>query len=104
MRSFVCRHRRSSRRYEKWDAFITEIVQHEAWCEFFIESRSNIRVFVGKGKAGRLVSIPDRRTSCWLEDPGDLSFNIRKLGKLMRNAVDGATVAHALLNIADLLP
>jgi hypothetical protein len=104
MRSFVCRHLRSSRRYEKWDAFITDIVQHEAWCEFFIESRSNLHVFVGKGKVGRFVSIPDWRTSCWINDPADLSFNKGKLGKLMRNTVDGTTVAYALQNIADLLP
>lgn len=104
MRSFVCHHSWSAKRSEKWNAVVTDIVQHEVWCEFFIESRSNIHVFVGKGKVGRFVSIPDWRTSCWINDPGDLSFNKGKLGRLMRNTVDGTTVAYALQNLADTLP
>jgi hypothetical protein len=104
MRAFVCHHSWSAKRSEKWNAVVTDIVQHEVWCEFFIESRSNLHVFVGKGKVGRFVSIPDWRTSCWINDPADLSFNKGKLGKLMRNTVDGTTVAYALQNIADLLP
>lgn len=104
MRSFICHHQWNSKRAEKWNALVTNITQHDSWCEFFIESRSSIHVFVGKGKVGRFVSIPDWRASCWLNDPVDLSFNKGKLGRVMKNTVDGATVAYALQNMADLLP
>ncbi len=104
MRSFTCHHEWSSKRMEKWTAVVSNVEQHDAWCEFFIESRYSIHVFVGKGKVGRFVSIPDWRAACWLNDPNDLSFNKGKLGKIMKNTVDGITVAYALQNMAGFLP
>jgi len=104
MRSFVCHHYWNNKRDEKWMAMVTNITQHDSWCEFFIESRSTIHVLVSNGENGRIVAVPDWRASCWLSNPSDLATNKGKLGRIMKNIVDGTTVAYALQNMADLIP
>ena len=104
MSHFYCFHQWNKTRSEKWHAFITETIHHEDFCEVFIESRSTIRVYIGKSNVGRFICVPDWRASCWVSDLQDLSYNKTKLSKVMKNIVDGTTVAYALLELAAILP
>ena len=103
MRKFACYHQWNKNRLEKWEGFISDIHKQGDYCEFTIESRSSIHVFVGSSINGRFACIPELRASCWLSDPNDLFFNKTKLAKVMRNVVDGVTVAFAINELADIL-
>jgi hypothetical protein len=104
MIGFLCEHQWSKSRTEKWEGVISEIRTKDNYCEFFIQSRSSIRVFLGFSKLGRYVCIPDWQASCWLSAPEDMSSNKVKLAKAMKNKVDGTTVACAIHKLGDILP
>lgn len=100
-----CRHVWNRNRIESWDACITEMYQHGTYCEFLILSRSSIYVLVGKNKQGRrFVCVPDWNAALWVFDLDDLIFNKREFMKVMKNDVDGITVAFALQKLIDVLP
>jgi len=103
MRKFACHHQWNKNRLEKWEGCISEIRKQGDYCEFTIESRSSIHVFVGSSKSGWFACIPEWRASCWLSEPSDLFFNKSKLANAMKNVVDGVTVAFAIKELADIL-
>lgn len=103
MREFKCSHRYSKTRTESWPGAIVECHLGDGYCEILIESRSNIRVVLGKTPHGRYACIPEMDAGCWLSEPGDLFYNTEKLTRAMKNKVDGVTLAHAIRAIEDIL-
>jgi hypothetical protein len=101
--NFLCSHRWENGEKENWPGRIADIYSYGSHYEIFIESRSGIRILVGKTCSGFFACIPDFRAGCHLGPLDDIFYNREKLSSAMVNAVDSATVASALKYLSNAL-
>lgn len=81
---------------ETWPGKITKITSYGSHHEIFIQSRSSIRVLLGRSSSGLFACMPDFSAGCHLSALDDTFYNGEKLVHALDNAVDGTTVAYAL--------
>lgn len=93
---FLCSHRWKNGKNESWSGRIAGICSYGSHYEIFIESRSGIRVIVGKTCSGFFACLPDFQAGCHLSALDDIFYNRERLSKAMKNVIDAATVASAL--------
>lgn len=85
---------------EVWDGRIISLESHGGHYEIHIESRSSLRVIIGRSTSGGFACLPDYRIACPLAHLKDCFWNTEQLVSVLGN-VDGITVARALYSIAD---
>lgn len=95
MMDFQCSYRWEDGK-ETWTGTITRVKSYGSHHEIQIQSRSSIRVLVGKSSSGLFACIPDFDAGCHLSTLDDTFYNGERLVEVMDNAVDGTTVAYAL--------
>lgn len=87
-------------RYDRWNGAVTCMKNWGSHYEILIESRSTIKVIIGRSTSGAFACIPDYDAGCHLSDLNDIFWNKERLTKIL-GKVDGITVAYALQSIAD---
>lgn len=85
---------------EKWKGKISLVKDYGSHFEFWIESRSTIRVLCGKSSSGGFACMPDFQVGCYLVNIKNRFWNREKLSGILGD-VDGITVEAALYSIAD---
>jgi len=93
---FLCSHRWENGKKESWPGRIADIYSYGSHYEIFIESRSCIRILIGKTCSGFFACIPDFRAGCHLSSLDDIFYNREKLSSAMKNIIDAVTAASAL--------
>ena len=96
--NFVCVSRKHS---ESWPGMIRSLKNHGSHWEMQIQSRSSIHVLLGNCEYGWFASIPSYNAGCYLSTPDDLFYNTEQLSRVMKNKVDGLTVATAIKAIRE---
>lgn len=81
---------------ETWPGTIANIISYGSHYEIQIQSRSSIRVLLGKSSSGLFACMPDFGSGCHLSTLNDTFYNGERLVYALDNAVDGTTVAYAL--------
>ena len=85
---------------EVWNGRIISLFHHGSHDEIHIESRSSLRVIIGRSTTGGFACLPDYRIACPLAHLRDCFWNTEQLVSVLGD-VDGITVARALYCIAD---
>lgn len=85
---------------EKWQGKISVVKDYGSHFEFWIESRSTIRVMCGKSSSGGFACMPDFNVGCYLVNIRDRFWNREKLTSIL-GEVDGITVEAALYSMLD---
>ena len=87
---------KNGKEIETWDGTIESYTNYGTHVELYIQSRSSIRVLVGKTSLGNFACIPDWNAGCHLIELSNQFWNTEKLITSMGNKVDAITVASAL--------
>ncbi len=101
--TFHCLHHWNDGEIDKWIGYINSINCFGSHYEVFINSRSSIRVLVGRSTSGLFACLPDFMVGCHLSKLDDVFYNKEKLNIAMDNLIDAITVANALNSISDML-
>lgn len=94
--NFSCFHRWENGKKENWPGRIANIFSYGSHFEIFIESRSSIRLLIGKTCSGFFACAPDFLAGCHLSSLDDIFYNREKLFFAMDNIIDAETVGSAL--------
>jgi len=101
--AFICSYCWENGKKESWSGKVAQIYSYGSHYEIFLQSRSSIRLLVGKTCSGFFACIPDFQAGCHLSSLNDLFYNQEKLLFAMDNDIDASTVAFALKHLSGIL-
>ncbi|MEL7568685.1 MAG: hypothetical protein AAGU27_27995 [Dehalobacterium sp.] len=101
--TFLCSYRWENGKKECWSGKVAQIYSCGSHYVIFLQSRSSIRLLIGKTCSGFFACIPDFWTGCHLSSLNDFFYNQEKLLLAMDNAIDASTVAFALKHLSGTL-
>jgi hypothetical protein len=80
---------------EEWEGTISNFMEHNNSCEFWVKSRSSIMVVFGHTTRGGFACMPDFKVGCHLTNLKDKFWNTEQLVEVL-GVVDGISVSNAL--------
>lgn len=103
MIQFDCSYQWEDESEDFWHGIVKDINSFGSHYEIFIESRSSMRMLIGRSTSGMFACLPDFSIGCHLSTLDDVFYNREKLIRAMENAVDGTTAANALKALSNVL-